>query len=108
MKIAISLAALVLAVTACGGPPDVGGTCAASGDCDEDLQCNTSVPGGYCTAACTTSGSTDECPEESICDAVSGAALTCVKICKTAGDCRADLDCNGVSGWNIKACKPKQ
>jgi hypothetical protein len=30
-----------------------------------------------------------------------------VKVCKVAEDCRADQDCNGVSGSNIKACKPK-
>ena len=28
-------------------------------------------------------------------------------ICKSAADCRSDQDCNGVSGSNIKACKPK-
>ncbi len=42
-----------------------------------------------------------------MCDAVAGAAITCVKICKTSDDCRADQDCNGVSGSNVKACKPK-
>jgi hypothetical protein len=53
------------------------------------------------------SGSTSECPEDSICDAVAGIAKACVKICKDAADCRADQDCNGVSGSNVKACKPK-
>lgn len=77
------------------------------GDCDDDLSCETAVPGGYCTKPCTTTGSTDGCPDGSICDALSGTAVSCVKICKNASDCRADLDCNGVSGTNIKACKPK-
>lgn len=104
----IGLVLLLLASASCGGdPPNVGGACAASGGCDEDLQCNTSIPGGYCTTACTTSGSTDECPEESVCDSISGTGVTCVKICKTSADCRSDQDCNGVSGSNIKACKPK-
>lgn len=99
---------LALALTACGGdPPNIGGTCTAAGGCDEDLQCNTTIPGGYCTAPCTTSGSTSECPDGSVCDSISGAAVTCVRVCKQATDCRADLDCNGVSGSNIKACKPK-
>ena len=99
---------LVILISACGGdPPNVGGTCTTAGGCDENLTCNTTVPGGYCTAACTTSGSTSQCPEESVCDAISGAAITCVKICGTKSDCRADQDCNGVSGSNIKACKPK-
>lgn len=103
-----SLAVLILLLASCGGdPPNVGGTCTATSGCDDELSCNTTVPGGYCTAACTTSGSTEECPENSVCDSVSGAAITCVKICKTSDDCRSDLDCNGVSGSNIKACKPK-
>ncbi len=99
---------LVILLVSCGGDaPNVGGTCTAMGGCDEDLSCDTSVVGGYCTAACTTSGSTDECPDGSVCDTVSGTAITCVKICKAAEDCRSDLDCNGVSGTNLKACKPK-
>ena len=98
---------LVILIAACGGPPNVGATCTTAGGCDKDLTCNTTVPGGYCTAACTTSGSTSQCPEESVCDAISGTAITCVKICSTKDDCRADQDCNGVSGTNIKACKPK-
>jgi hypothetical protein len=107
MRLAITLTTLLLSIAGCGDPPNIGGTCTTSDGCDDDLQCNTSVPGGYCTVPCTMSGSTSECPEDSVCDTVSGAALTCVKICKVAEDCRADLDCNGVSGSNIKACKPK-
>lgn len=96
-------------LVACGGdPPNVGGTCAAVEDCDEGLTCDSTVPGGYCTKSCTTTGTTDGCPDGSICDAISGTAITCVKICKVAEDCRSDLDCNGVSGSSIKACKPKE
>lgn len=97
-----------LFVAACGGdPPNVGGSCSSNEMCDEGLTCDTAIPGGYCTTSCSTTGSTSECPEDSVCDTVSGAGVTCVKICKTAEDCRGDLDCNGVSGTNIKACKPK-
>jgi len=99
---------LLFAIASCGSdPPNVGGMCTASDGCDDDLQCNTTVPGGYCTVACTMPGSRDECPDESICDAISGSAIACVKICKSSADCRTDQDCNGVSGSNIKACKPK-
>ncbi|MBX3159169.1 MAG: hypothetical protein KF773_24585 [Deltaproteobacteria bacterium] len=99
---------LILFAAACGGdPPNVGGSCTATDGCDDDLTCNTTVPGGYCTTACTTPGSTSECPEDSVCDSVAGNLVSCVKICTTSADCRADLDCNGVSGNNIKACKPK-
>ena len=93
----------------CGGddPPNIGDGCTATAGCDEGLTCNTSVPGGYCTKACTTSGSTSECPENSVCDALSGTMVSCVQICKSSADCRTDQDCNGVSGSSIKACKPK-
>lgn len=100
-------ALLVALLCACGSPPNVGGTCAAAGDCDDTLSCSTAIPGGYCTKACTTAGSTDGCPEGSICDSVSGIGNTCVKTCKTTADCgRTDLGCNGVSSSNVKACKP--
>jgi len=99
---------LILFAAACSDdPPNVGGTCTAMDECDEGLTCDTTVPAGYCTTTCTTSGSTSECPESSVCDAIAGTAVTCVKICKTGADCRADQDCNGVSGSNVKACKPK-
>jgi hypothetical protein len=95
-------------IVACGGdPPNVGSACTATDGCDEELMCDTTVPAGYCTKACTMAGSTSECPEESICDAVAGTAMECVKTCKTSADCRTDQDCNGVTGSNIKACKPK-
>lgn len=97
----------MILIAACGSDPNVGGTCTGTGGCDEGLTCDTAIAGGYCTAACTTSGSTDECPDGSVCDSVSGTAITCVKICNGAEDCRADLSCNGVSGSSIKACKPK-
>jgi len=54
--------------------------------------------GGYCTVACAATGTTSGCPEGSICDAVSGAGPTCVRVCKTSSDWRTGLDCNGVSG----------
>lgn len=94
------------ALTACGDPPNVAGTCTANTDCDEGLTCDTTVPMGYCTKTCTTAGSTDQCPEDSVCDALSGATLGCVKICSGQSDCREDLSCNGVSGSEHKACKP--
>lgn len=103
-----TFALLVVIFTGCGGdPPNVGDTCSAAADCDEGLSCDTSVPAGYCTTACTTAGSTEECPDDSVCDSVAGDAVTCVKICATKDDCRDDQDCNGVSGSSIKACKPK-
>ena len=100
-------AVLFAMLAACGGPPNVGSTCTAAKDCDSSLTCSTAIPGGYCTKTCTTPGSTSECPEDSVCDSVSGIGNTCVKVCKTTSDCgRTDLGCNGVSSSNVKACKP--
>jgi hypothetical protein len=88
--------------------PNVGAACASGGGaCDKGLTCNVGFAGGYCTVACTTTGTTAGCPEGSICDSVTGAGTTCVRVCKTSSDCRAGIDCNGVSGSNVKACKPK-
>lgn len=108
MRIPGLLLVLSIALASCGDdPPNVGGTCTATGGCDEGLTCDTTVPGGYCTTSCTTSGSASGCPEGSVCDSVAGTAMNCVRICQNADDCRADQDCNGVSGSNLKACKPK-
>ncbi len=100
---------LLTALLACGDdPPNVGAACTANGGaCDKGLTCNTALAGGYCTVACTTTGTTSGCPEGSICDSVTGAGTTCVRVCKTSSDCRSGIDCNGVSGSNVKACKPK-
>jgi len=99
---------LLTAVLGCGDdPPNVGATCTAAGGCDKGLTCNTGFAGGYCTVACTQTGTTAGCPEGAICDAVTGVGTTCVRVCQTSSDCRAGVDCNGVSGSNIKACKPK-
>jgi hypothetical protein len=104
---AVFIAALAM-VSACGNPPDVSGTCTAPANgCDQGLTCDTTVANGYCTKSCTTTGSTTECPEGSVCDSLSGLALSCVKICTQQSDCRSDLSCNGVSGSNLKACKIK-
>lgn len=103
----LSVILLLLALLPACGEPNVGDSCTGPADCDDDLTCNTSVVGGYCTAVCTEAGSQSQCPEGSICDHVATPAFTCVKICKTHDDCRSDQECNGTSGSNVKACKPK-
>jgi hypothetical protein len=100
------MGALLLAA-GCSDPPNVGGACTATGGCDEGLTCDVAVPGGYCTAACTTPGVRAECPEGSLCDSVSGTGMTCTRICTQQTDCRSDLECNGTTGSGAKTCKPK-
>lgn len=59
--------------------------------------------------ACETRGNQDECVENAVCDtaATTDSEPICLKVCKDTTECAADEDCNGVSGSNIKACKPK-
>ena len=109
------LAAVALVLTgivslACNStPPNVGSACSPgqNGGCDPGLSCDTSIDGGYCTSSCATAGSTNGCPEESVCDSIAGGPLLCLRICTVQGDCRADLQCNGVTGSNLKACRPQ-
>ena len=51
-----ALIGLLFVVAACGGDPNIGGTCTAQGGCDDELTCDVRVPGGYCTMACATPG----------------------------------------------------
>jgi hypothetical protein len=106
--LSVLLIVVLVEAAACSSPPNVSAMCAAPAQgCDQGLTCDTTVAGGYCTTSCATSGSTSECPEGSICDTLSGASLSCVKICQQQTDCRSDLGCNGVSGSDVKACKIK-
>jgi hypothetical protein len=91
-------------------PPNVGATCLAdAGGCDPGLFCDTQIDGGYCTAPCSTAGSTNGCPEQSVCASISGGSGTeCARICNVQTDCRSDLECNGTTGSSVKVCKPKQ
>jgi hypothetical protein len=100
---------LIFLLVACGGDPNVGHQCSAqSPACDESLTCISTIPGGYCTASCGNPGTSADCPSGSICDDIGGGLGDyCVKLCNTTADCgRSDVQCNGVSGSNLKACKP--
>jgi hypothetical protein len=100
--------AVVFLIAACTSGPDVGHTCSSTApDCDESLTCSTAVLGGYCTAVCTTPGSTSQCPDGSVCDDTPALGLSCLKLCDTTTDCgRTGVMCNGVTSSNLKACRP--
>lgn len=58
--------------------------------------------------ACDTRGAQDECVENAICDSTTDSAEPiCLKVCTDDTQCASTEACNGVSGSNIKACKPK-
>lgn len=104
----LALALAVVLPAACSGtPPNVGSSCSAAGGCDTGLSCDNSVDGGYCTTGCITPGSTSECPEQSVCDSIGGGPKECLRLCTGQADCRADLQCNGVTGSALKACRPQ-
>jgi hypothetical protein len=75
---------LMLALAACGGESELGEECGAEG---EDGEC---VDGGVC-------GPTKGDDE--------GDVLQCLVVCQEQEDCKADEECNGVSGTNIKGCR---
>ena len=101
---------LVLLITACSGDDAarIGDTCSANDRCQASgFACETSAAGGYCTSLCTKPGQQAECPDEAVCDAIGNVTNVCVRVCTVGTDCRPDQNCNGVTGTNIKACKPK-
>jgi hypothetical protein len=90
---------------ACGGT-SVGGACTTSDDCDPGQTCYTELPGGFCSKGCGNEGAQLECPSDTVC-AAHANRLLCAPLCKDKGDCRGDYECNGVSGTNLKVCRPK-
>lgn len=101
---------LLVMIAACAGddPVQIGDTCSTNDRCQSSgYACETSVPGGYCSSLCTVRGQQAECPDEAVCDAIGNVTNICVRICEDGTDCRSDQTCNGVTGTNIKACKPK-
>lgn len=89
----------------CGGS-SVGQACSQSSDCDTAQTCYLTTPGGTCSKGCAEEGSSKDCPGGSVC-ASHGSVLLCSRICQSQGDCRAEYECNGLTGSSVKACRPK-
>lgn len=76
-----------------GTPADVGSAlvgapCDATRPCGAGLMCETTFPGGYCTADCTST----ECSEGAICDGTFTPFL-CLDACDATSDCRDGYQC---------------
>jgi hypothetical protein len=59
--------------------------------------------------ACDEPGSTDECVDDAVCtneNSDSDDENVCRQLCEEQEDCPDDLNCNGVSGSNLKSCQP--
>lgn len=107
MKRLVAAFFLVSALVVAGcGTSTVGLACTTADDCDNGQTCFTDTPGGYCSSTCQQEGTDEECPGGSVCAAHSGRLL-CSTVCETKEDCRADYECNGITGSSIKACRPK-
>ena len=49
-----------------------------------------------------------ECEDGAVCGKPDdGDALACLKVCDEQADCSDDQECNGVSGSDVKGCRPK-
>jgi len=60
--------------------------------------------------ACGVEGADGECVDGAVCGQTKGddgEVLQCLVVCEAQEDCSADEDCNGVSGTNIKGCRPR-
>lgn len=71
----------------------VGGSCESSDSCSQDTQCDTDLPGGFCTMPCTTT-----CPDlagrpTTFCVDLGDGAGSCVLQCTESGECREGYSC---------------
>jgi hypothetical protein len=98
--------AVSVAVGAGCGRSSVGRACETHQDCDNGQTCYTELAGGFCSRGCDLQGSIANCPDGTICSPF-GDRLLCAPICQAQGDCREGYECNGLSGTEVKSCRPK-
>lgn len=72
----------------------------ACGDCVEGLICDTSAPGGYCTAPCQ-----GDCGASGVCYQL-GAGAACLRRCAADEECRGGYTCQGEAGSTVCAVDP--
>ena len=99
---------VVVIAVGCSSGPNVGDSCGYNRPvCEGSLDCMSSVPGGYCTIACSMPGSTNGCPDDSICADTPPLGLVCLRLCDDVSDCgRTDVTCSPVPNTHSNACKP--
>ena len=69
----------------------IGDKCGSSNDCPQGTICDTDSPDGYCLAAGCESD--EECPEDATCVAFTPDITYCLKRCKEPGNCRSGYTC---------------
>ena len=84
----IALGALTTQSTGCAAV--VGDSCEEQTDCGQQMFCELSLPGGYCTLRdCEPGG----CTEEGVCIRFDEDTSFCMKACENNGDCRGSYRC---------------
>lgn len=93
----------------------VGDACTSASDCmgvsSPDRECMTAfmgmieLPGGYCSAACTSDG---ECGPSGECVELFGFGSFCLRICSSVGECRTSegYTCSTLPGGSGSYCLP--
>ena len=94
----------------------IGNDCSHDDDC-ETGECYLGPGGGYCTTECSSEGSVDECPDDTVCKPIQGGARRCLLICGSESACEGHADCElehcpdgsscvSVSDTDHLACEP--
>ena len=100
-----ALAALPLALAACGGNT-VGRSCTKTSECEPGQTCYLNAPGGACTKGCSMEGTAKDCPGGTIC-AQNLGQLLCSPTCTDDAQCRTDYKCSPVAESTKLACTAK-
>lgn len=95
MRIVGTLVAFLMLGTLGACAPEIGDECSTSQDCGSGRLCDSSQPGGYCTA--TPCDSTATCPDGSVCVKFPNTETFCMLHCEGNGDCRDGYVC--VTGY---------
>ena len=82
------LACVCIVLIGCGAK--IGDECSSSVDCGLSQVCDTSQPGGYCTAR---DCAVDSCPDDSVCIKFDTKESYCMAVCYNDDDCRSDYVC---------------
>ena len=84
------LAVLALVLMLSGCRTIVGDACESALDCSDGLDCELTLPDGYCTRSeCDTLG----CPDEGICVLFDDHTSYCMQPCAEDAECRDDYVC---------------
>ncbi len=86
-----------------------GEACETDSDCDVDLICEKTFPGGYCTKYDCNHHSSGSCGDEAQCTYFSDINRAyCLSKCNSNSDCRSQYSCQSVENNKYKTCLPEK